>query len=149
MKGKIPCGIPRIFPFIGHGNNIGIVKMIPLAVATRLRSCGGGGRCGSPRNHTSMIVIIKLFTPQHAGQRLPLNHFFFFGRDIFLQLGIIRVGFGFCLRYQLYRNAEMVFDEARSQPQIESLSIHQAFKFNVDTIGSLCALVLILLMAAG
>ena len=32
MKSKIPCGIPGIFPFIGHGNNILVFQMFPVII---------------------------------------------------------------------------------------------------------------------
>ena len=34
MKGKVPCCEPWVFPFVRHGNHIGVVQMLPVTVTT-------------------------------------------------------------------------------------------------------------------
>ena len=73
MKRQIPRGEPRVFPFVRHRNNVGIVHVRPIGVARvfafrrrrRLRRIAV-----EPRPH---VETIKLFRPDHAGESLPLD----------------------------------------------------------------------------
>src|SRR5690349_13005914 len=75
MKGQVPGSKPGILPFVGHRNDIVVVKMCPITVASifslrwwrRLRRIALQPLCD--------IVEKILFTPQHTGYGLPLNFF--------------------------------------------------------------------------
>src|SRR5690349_16288487 len=73
MKRKIPRRVPRILPLVGHRNDIGVVEMFPLVIATahtlrrRLRCC---------RITIQPLlddVVIELFGPEHACECLTHN----------------------------------------------------------------------------
>src|SRR6202035_523337 len=69
MEGKIPRGVPRIFPFVGHRDDVVVVEMAPDRVAA--------GFSRYRRRHRIAIepacdvVVIKLLTPYHPRERLP------------------------------------------------------------------------------
>ena len=66
VKRQIPRGIPRILPFVGHGNNVVVVKMRPVLVAavpSAVRRLRTRRIAFEPRAH---VVVIKLFGPEHA-----------------------------------------------------------------------------------
>src|SRR5262245_64562340 len=33
MEGEVPRRVPRVFPFVGHGNNVRVVQVLPIRVA--------------------------------------------------------------------------------------------------------------------
>ena len=43
MESQVPRGEPRIFPFVRHGNYVGVVEMQPIAVAAVLALLGRRG----------------------------------------------------------------------------------------------------------
>src|SRR5260370_9832717 len=70
VKRQVPCGVPRIFPFVGNGDNVVVVKMCPIfvaAVPTPVRDLGAGRIAFEPGAH---VVVIKLFGPKHSGKGL-------------------------------------------------------------------------------
>ena len=61
VERQIPCGIPRVFPFIRHRNNVGVVHVRPVGVArafTFRRRRRLGGIAVEPRPH---VEVVKLF----------------------------------------------------------------------------------------
>ena len=52
MKREVPRRIPRILPFVGHGDDVGVVEVRPFVVAPMLAFGGGGGWPGSPLSHS-------------------------------------------------------------------------------------------------
>ena len=56
VKRQVPRGIPRIFPFVGHGNDVGVVEMLPIvrcgpACVRAAAAAGPGRRC----NHSGTL----------------------------------------------------------------------------------------------
>ena len=73
MEGKVPCGIPWVFPRIGHRHDALVVEVAPMAVAQlfpALRRLRHRGIAIQPVIHN---VVEKLFSPHHAGERLALH----------------------------------------------------------------------------
>ena len=93
VKRQVPRGIPRIFPFVRHGNDVRVVEMFPVRVAAVL-AFGRRRRLGrvaaQPFRH---VVVIKLLAPNHAGERLALDQARIGVGDAFLQFGVKFVGF--------------------------------------------------------
>ena len=78
MEGQVPRCVPGIFPFVRHRHDAFVVKMPPLAVTALLTF---GRRRWLRRIAIQPLlddVMIKLFAPQHPGERLPLNGAVFF-----------------------------------------------------------------------
>src|SRR5438067_10971897 len=72
MKSKVPRGVPGILPLVGHGDNVGVVEMLPLTIAAKLspRGWSGGVRIASePLLHD---VVVELLRPEHSSE--PLAH---------------------------------------------------------------------------
>ena len=70
VKGQIPRRIPGIFPFVRHGNHIGIVKMVPVFIA-RVKPLPRRLRTGRVAlNPAIQIVAIELLAPEQA-RRAP------------------------------------------------------------------------------
>ena len=73
MEGPVPGREPWIFPFVGHGNDIGVVQMLPVGIAPMF-ALRGRWRLGritlQPKRH---IVVKKLLAPEHARKSLALH----------------------------------------------------------------------------
>ena len=71
MKSQVPGGVPGILPFVGHGNDVGVVKMVPLVIATTAAArCGGVGPGRIAFEPALTIVVVKLLAPEQSGERL-------------------------------------------------------------------------------
>ena len=94
VERQIPRGIPRILPLVRHRNDVGVVEVRPLGVA---RVLAGGGRrrlAGIAVEPFADVEMIKLFRPNHARERLPLNGTQVVVLDAALHVGVkfIRLG---------------------------------------------------------
>jgi hypothetical protein len=70
VKGQIPGRIPGVFPFVGHGDNVFVVEMVPVVVARPLALARGRRASrvtGEPALH---VEVIKLLAPQQPCQSL-------------------------------------------------------------------------------
>ena len=73
VKRKIPRRIPRVFPLVRHGNDVGIVQMRPFVIAPELPArigCRLGRIALKPPVH---VVVIALLAPDQAGKGLALD----------------------------------------------------------------------------
>jgi hypothetical protein len=70
VESEVPGRIPRVFPFVGHRQDVGVVHVVPVLVA----GCGappGVRRIGSVLLEPLIDVVVEeLLRPQHAGERL-------------------------------------------------------------------------------
>src|SRR6516165_12677453 len=65
MKRQIPCRIPRVFPFVGHGNDIVVKHVEPLSISS--------AEFARPRKRMRVVFskpvikvkIVILLSPQH------------------------------------------------------------------------------------
>src|SRR5258708_13362669 len=73
MKSQVPRGVPWIFPLVRHGNDVGVVEMLPLGVATVLPFVWRRELAGVAVDPLADVVVKKLFRPNHAGERLALD----------------------------------------------------------------------------
>ena len=68
---QVPGGVPRIFPFVGHGDDVFVVDMPPVAIPSMLTF----GRRGRARRVACQpllhLIVVKLLAPQQPGQGLP------------------------------------------------------------------------------
>ena len=75
MKAQVPRGEPGELPFVGHRDHVAREEMPPFMVAG-LATIGGRRRLGrvafEPVRHHVVVVLLR---PQHAGERLPGDHF--------------------------------------------------------------------------
>jgi hypothetical protein len=66
VKGEIPRCVPRVFPLVGHRDDVRVVEVRPVGVA-RLRVMRGRARlvriAGEPAAH---VVVVKLLRPQQS-----------------------------------------------------------------------------------
>ena len=73
MKSQIPGGIPGIFPFVRHGEDVFVIQMLPVTVSSLTMSLGrrrAGRIAAQPCPH---VVMIELLAPQKTREGLPLN----------------------------------------------------------------------------
>jgi len=73
VKRQVPGGVPRVFPFVGHGDHVGVVQVQPFAVTAVLslrRRRGLGRVTDQPARH---FVTVELLAPDHSRERLPSN----------------------------------------------------------------------------
>ena len=101
MKRQIPRCIPRVLPFVRHRNDVGIVEVLPVPVAA-VFARGRWGRLVrvTVQPHVN-VVVIKLFAPQQAGQRLAVDERIAFLLHLALQHGVKRIRFRLPLLPQL------------------------------------------------
>ena len=71
VEGQVPGGIPGIFPFVGHRDDVPVVEVRPVGIAA-----GGAlrGRRWLLRVALEPIphdIMVKLFAPQQPGVSLP------------------------------------------------------------------------------
>src|SRR5438445_106007 len=66
VKREVPRCVPRIFPFIRHGQNVFVVKMRPFLVAAVPALWGWRGDSRIAFKPSSNIVVIKLLGPEHS-----------------------------------------------------------------------------------
>ena len=98
VERQVPRGIPRVFPFVRHGNDVSIVQVRPVNIAHALafwRRWRLRGIAVEPRPH---VEPIKLFRPDHAGERLPLDGTQIGIVQTVLQVGIKLIRLGEALR---------------------------------------------------
>ena len=69
VERQVPCRVPGVFPFVGHGDDVGVVHVMPvLGCAARCAGLNGSAPCSRAR---SDVVVVELLRPQHARERLP------------------------------------------------------------------------------
>ena len=79
VEGEIPGGIPGVLPLIGHGDDIEVMQMFPVAVAAGPTLCGRSRHRRVAGEPLLDIIVVDLFVPEHTGQCLPLNGTIFHG----------------------------------------------------------------------
>src|SRR5215471_3448309 len=72
MKGEVPGCEPRIFPLVGHRDDIGGNKVPPIAVAPALPVLRRRRLSRIAIEPTLYIEVVKLLAPQHSGEGLTL-----------------------------------------------------------------------------
>src|SRR6478672_12101573 len=69
MEGQVPGGIPRVLPFVGHGDDVVVDHMEPLLVSAL--TAPGRQRIGptflQPLFHVESVILLG---PKHASQGL-------------------------------------------------------------------------------
>jgi hypothetical protein len=98
MERQVPRGKPRIFPFVGHGNDIRIVQVFPITVATAFAFRWRGRLRWVASQPKINVVMKKLFTPNQSGESLALDEPRIDVGNFILQCGIKFVCFPFSLR---------------------------------------------------
>src|ERR1044072_1509748 len=73
VESQIPSGIPRVFPLIGHGDDIRVVEVLPLAVASMFALDWRLWLRWVAFDPFWHVVIEELLTPDHPGQSLALH----------------------------------------------------------------------------
>ena len=75
---EVPSRIPRVLPFVGHGNDVPIEKVIPTSVASLKSGCRGSGNVGVAFEPVVNGVVVELLGPQQSRVGLTLQGSFFF-----------------------------------------------------------------------
>src|SRR5579883_953511 len=70
MKSQVPGGIPGVLPLVGHGDDVGVVKMSPLVVASVLAPGGRRRVAGVAVQPVFHHVVIELLGPEQACETL-------------------------------------------------------------------------------
>src|SRR5438105_8657842 len=80
MKGKVPGGIPGIFPIVRHRHDTFIVEMAPVRIAPELAKLRRRWLARIAVEPFFNNVVIELLVPKETGERLPLNGLLFFAQ---------------------------------------------------------------------
>ncbi len=92
LETLVPGGIPRVFPGVGHGQDVEVGQVPPMGIADMQalgRRCGLGRVAVEPLVH---IEIVELLGPQQPGQCLALHIARIGVGDAVLQGGIEVIG---------------------------------------------------------
>ena len=115
VKRKVPGGIPRVFPFVRHGDHVCVIQMGPFVVAAFAALRGWGRIAGVALQPIVDDIVIELLRPQHA--RKTLTH------DVL------------CIRRKILRNNRAIefvgFALAESNRRIEAGKGILAFEIGV------------------
>ena len=92
VEGQVPGGVPRVFPFVGHGDDVAVVEVEPVGVAAR----GAGGR-GRRLLRVALQpipddVMIELLVPEQPGVGLAHDAGLVFAQPPGQALGVELVG---------------------------------------------------------
>ena len=73
VEGQVPDGVPRVLPLVGHGDDIHVVEMFPVGVATllALRRRRWAGRIAFKPEFDR--IVVELLGPHETGEGLPLH----------------------------------------------------------------------------
>ncbi len=93
MEAEIPGGEPRIFPFVGHRDDVGGIEMAPAAVASELPRQRRRRLARVAVEPFGDVVAIVLLAPEHAREGLALHEAQILVGDSGLEHGIERIGF--------------------------------------------------------
>ena len=63
MKGKIPRRVPRVFPLVGHGDDVFVVEVAPVEIARMVAAARGKRIGGVARCPCSYVVVVELLAP--------------------------------------------------------------------------------------
>ena len=63
VKSEVPCGIPGILPLVGHGDDVGVVEMQPVVIASSGALRGRRRMAGITIEPLPDNVVIELFRP--------------------------------------------------------------------------------------
>jgi hypothetical protein len=88
MESQVPGGVPRVFPFIRHREDVCIVQMSPFAITAPFAFRRRWKLTGIPVEPFGYIVIKELFAPDHTRQGLALDISGISVCDVFLELSI-------------------------------------------------------------
>ena len=109
VEGQVPRGVPGILPLVRHGDDVGVVEVLPVAVAAVTVAAPAAARLGGvalePLRH---VVVVELLAPDHAGERLALHGAGVGVRDAALEVGVERVGLRLALGDQAVEAPERV-----------------------------------------
>src|SRR6516162_10606694 len=72
VKCQVPGGIPGIFPFVGHRNDVGVIKSRPFVIAATFSALGWWRPCGIAFEPGVYVEVVELLRPQEAGECLSL-----------------------------------------------------------------------------
>ncbi len=67
MEGGVPGGEPRVFPLVGHGENVLNVEVVPVVVAPGEAAGGRVGHLLVALEPCVDHVVEELLCPQQAG----------------------------------------------------------------------------------
>src|SRR5215469_4930018 len=93
VKRQIPGGVPRVLPFVRHRNDVGVVEVLPVAVAAVTPLWRRRRLRGITAQPLGDVEVEELLAPDHAGERLPLHEPCILALHAVLQVRVELVGF--------------------------------------------------------
>src|SRR5437667_7523678 len=73
MESEIPGGVPRVLPFVRHGDDVIVIEMHPASVAPAPALRGGAWKGWIASQPLLDHIVIKLLGPEEPGKRLTHN----------------------------------------------------------------------------
>ena len=70
VEGEIPCRIPGVLPRVRHGDDIHVVQVRPLVVASLTPHVGDGWPGRIAVEPAADVVVVELLRPEHPAERL-------------------------------------------------------------------------------
>ena len=66
MKGQVPGRVPRIFPLVGHGNDVFVVEMDPVVIPPGPAFRRRWGECRIAFQPVGDDEVVELLGPEHV-----------------------------------------------------------------------------------
>ena len=93
VKGQIPGRIPGVFPFVGHGDDITVVHVMPLLIPEALGVLIAQWINAALLEPRRDVVVVELFGPQHPCHGLSKDELLIGAQAGWHHTGVKRVTF--------------------------------------------------------
>ena len=117
VERQIPGRVPGILPLVRHGNDVGVIEIAPFGIAAVQARLRRGYLAGITLEPARSIQAVELLAPNQPGECLALHHALVGRDDVFLQVGVVLIGFCAALVKQAFELVEGRREHAPRQPQ--------------------------------
>ncbi len=132
VERQVPGGVPRILPLVGHGEDVEVVEVQPVVVASPAPGPGRRGAGRIARQPLLDVVVVELLGPHHSRQRLTVHRSFLRGELRRLDGQVVVVGLGVAPGEQLGEIPERVSVWLLAEPEPQGAAFARPELFPVD-----------------
>src|SRR5437660_1427592 len=122
MKSQIPRCVPRIFPLVGHRDDVTVQHMKPLGVASALLTRSRQGMSCVLFQPAVQVEVVVLLAPQHTGQGLAVYATFILAQRARSNSVIEFVGIGKASSEYVIKRTEWISWWFRTQSKPDDLA---------------------------
>src|ERR1700730_15808260 len=93
VKGQIPRRVPGVFPFVGHRNDVVVIKLRPILISSVPAFLGWSRLSRVAGEPGKYVIMVELFGPHHSRQGLSHYRASIFGNILGHTRSVEIVGF--------------------------------------------------------